>query len=199
MPPATHRTSFNHAALDLSPYLSAPAGTLLDVAAIRQAYAPRGIHVLEERLQEEEGEWSGCAQARLPPAPQTQIGTQLTLAEAVARSRALISAAWAERGLQACVVLHAGITFFSLRTASTANMTAEVASRLAFPPGIEALAGRAVDAIGGPFNGVHLRVGMPAGLPRIGASQPACPSPPKDLPPAARATTGALPYLNGMN
>lgn len=47
VPPATHRTSFDHKARDLSPYYPAPADTLLDVAGIRQAYASRGVHVLE--------------------------------------------------------------------------------------------------------------------------------------------------------
>lgn len=153
------------------------------------------------------GEWHACAQASLGPASRNQIGWQMTLAEAVARLRALVSAAWAAHGPQACVVLHAGTLFFSLRTASTANMTAEAASRLAFAPNIEALAQRAVDAIGGPFNGVHLRVGAST-PPTCRCARPSAPTlkahavgprvPPLRLPSPAEKDMGLDPTASGQ-
>ncbi|KAL4427809.1 hypothetical protein ABPG75_001898 [Micractinium tetrahymenae] len=167
VPPAQHRRSFNHSTTDSSVYYNASASTLLDMPAIRDAWAPLGIRVLEEGVHAEDQEWRGCVAAHLhnPPAPPyVPPGLQTGLGNLIARVRSLIGDAWRSHGTQACVVVHAGELLFALRTQTSANLTAAAAGRLAFAPGIEALALEVADGIGGPYNGAHLRVEKDMGL-----------------------------------
>ncbi|GBF97806.1 hypothetical protein Rsub_11332 [Raphidocelis subcapitata] len=159
LPPAWSRPHFNHSVDEDVWNKNTPIATLLDIAEMRRRLAPAGIDVLESTEDDALVMRHTCEQAAQSFSPLESIPN------AVWRVRSLVDSIRMRRPAnQRCIHFQRYMLFWAHDLTSGANLPYLAAQSLAFNSTVEALAEEVAAAIGGAFNGAHMRIELDMGL-----------------------------------
>ncbi|GBF93697.1 hypothetical protein Rsub_06800 [Raphidocelis subcapitata] len=160
LPPAWSRPSLNHSVWQDVWNKTTPVATLLDVAEMRRRLEPAGLEVLQLTEWGGLGARHGCAFGELPFLPLESFGHALwRLRVELDATRSKFAADY-----EPCYYIQQIRQFWAHDFTSGHNFPHLAARSLAFNSTVEALAEEVAAAIGGAFNGAHMRIEIDMGL-----------------------------------